>query len=126
LRRAARSLKVTLITAPVHDDVEIEKAITALGREPGGGLVCLPDGFTRAQQGDHTIDAQVAQAFTGVAGSKIAWADTVTNLCALVGGTGTNSLGVVILKGFATPGWRWWWRIRAQHSRNRWRRFFDG
>jgi putative ABC transport system substrate-binding protein len=42
---AARSLKVELITAPVHGDLEIETAITALGREPGGGLVVLPDGF---------------------------------------------------------------------------------
>ena len=43
---AARSLKVAPITAPVHSDVEIETAITALGREPGGGLVVLPDVFT--------------------------------------------------------------------------------
>jgi putative ABC transport system substrate-binding protein len=35
---AARSLKVAPITAPVHSDVEIETAINALGREPGGGL----------------------------------------------------------------------------------------
>jgi putative ABC transport system substrate-binding protein len=33
------------ITTPVHDDVEIEMAITALGREPGGGLVVMPDTF---------------------------------------------------------------------------------
>jgi putative ABC transport system substrate-binding protein len=31
---AARSLKVVPITAPVHSDVEIETAISALGREP--------------------------------------------------------------------------------------------
>jgi putative ABC transport system substrate-binding protein len=42
---AARSLKVTLITARVHNDTEIDTAITALGREPGGGLVVMPDGF---------------------------------------------------------------------------------
>jgi putative ABC transport system substrate-binding protein len=36
---AARSLKVVPIIAPVHNDVEIETAITSLGREPGGGLV---------------------------------------------------------------------------------------
>jgi putative ABC transport system substrate-binding protein len=42
---AARSLKVTLIIAPVHSDVEIETAIMALGREPGGGLVVTPDIF---------------------------------------------------------------------------------
>jgi putative ABC transport system substrate-binding protein len=42
---AARTLKVVPITAPVHSDVEIETAIIALGREPGGGLVVLPDLF---------------------------------------------------------------------------------
>ena len=42
---AARSLKVGAITAPVLDDVEIETAIKALGREPGGGLVVIPDAF---------------------------------------------------------------------------------
>src|SRR6516165_4339833 len=40
---AARSLKVESIIAPVHSDVEIETAIIALGREPGGGLVVMPD-----------------------------------------------------------------------------------
>jgi hypothetical protein len=40
---AARSLKVVAIVAPVHDDVEIETAIISLGREPGGGLVAMPD-----------------------------------------------------------------------------------
>jgi putative ABC transport system substrate-binding protein len=46
LETAARSLKVVLITAPVHSDLEIETAIIALGREPGGGLVVMPDLFT--------------------------------------------------------------------------------
>jgi putative ABC transport system substrate-binding protein len=45
LETAARSLKVVPITAPVHSDAEIETAITAMGREPGGGLV-VPSGFT--------------------------------------------------------------------------------
>ena len=45
LEAAARSLKVVLITAPVHSDVEIETATIALGREPGGGLVVMPDVF---------------------------------------------------------------------------------
>jgi putative ABC transport system substrate-binding protein len=43
---AARSLKVVLTTAPVHSDAEIETAIIALGREPGGGLVVMGDVFT--------------------------------------------------------------------------------
>jgi putative ABC transport system substrate-binding protein len=42
---AAAALKVVPIIAPVHSDVEIENAITALGREPGGGLVVIPDAF---------------------------------------------------------------------------------
>jgi putative ABC transport system substrate-binding protein len=45
LETAARSLKVALIIAPVHSDGEIETAIIALGREPGGGLVVMPDAF---------------------------------------------------------------------------------
>jgi putative ABC transport system substrate-binding protein len=44
--RSARSLKVVPIIAPVHSDAEIETAIVALGREPGGGLVVPPDSFT--------------------------------------------------------------------------------
>jgi putative ABC transport system substrate-binding protein len=43
---AARSLKVELLIAPVHGDGEIETAIIALGREPGGGLVVMPEPFT--------------------------------------------------------------------------------
>ena len=50
LEKAARSLKVELITAPVHDEVEIETAIIALGREPGGGLVVMPDVFTNVHR----------------------------------------------------------------------------
>jgi putative ABC transport system substrate-binding protein len=46
LETAARSLKVVPIPAPVHSDVEIETAIVAQGREPGGGLVIMPDGTT--------------------------------------------------------------------------------
>jgi putative tryptophan/tyrosine transport system substrate-binding protein len=43
---AARSLKVVPIMAPVHNDAEIETAIIALGREPGGCLIVMPDTFT--------------------------------------------------------------------------------
>jgi putative ABC transport system substrate-binding protein len=46
LETAARSLKVVLIAAPVRSDADIEAAIIALGREPGGGLVVGPDAFT--------------------------------------------------------------------------------
>jgi putative tryptophan/tyrosine transport system substrate-binding protein len=42
---AARSLKVAPIIAPVRSDIEIDTAIIALGREPGGGLIAA-DAFT--------------------------------------------------------------------------------
>jgi putative ABC transport system substrate-binding protein len=47
---AARSLKVVPIMAPVRSDAEIETAITALGREPGGGLVSLSGGLLLAHR----------------------------------------------------------------------------
>jgi putative tryptophan/tyrosine transport system substrate-binding protein len=47
---AARSFKVQPIVAPVHSDVEIEKVMSSLGREPGGGLVFPPDGFTTTRR----------------------------------------------------------------------------
>jgi putative ABC transport system substrate-binding protein len=47
---AARSLKIVPIIAPVRSDVEIETAIVALGREPGGGLVVMGDAFTAAHR----------------------------------------------------------------------------
>jgi putative tryptophan/tyrosine transport system substrate-binding protein len=50
LETAARSLKVEPITAPVRNDAEIETAINALGREPGGGIVFMPDTFTIAHR----------------------------------------------------------------------------
>jgi len=45
LETAAAALKVVPIPAPVHSDVEIETAIIALGREPGGGLVVMSGQF---------------------------------------------------------------------------------
>ncbi len=42
---AAQSLKVEPIPAPVHGDADIEAVMTALGHEPRGGLVVMPDNF---------------------------------------------------------------------------------
>jgi len=47
---AARTLKVEPITAPIHGDVEIDMAITAVGREPGGGLVVPANAFAVAHR----------------------------------------------------------------------------
>jgi putative ABC transport system substrate-binding protein len=45
LEAANKSLAVELSASPVHDDAEVEAAITALAREPGGGLIAPPDVF---------------------------------------------------------------------------------
>jgi putative ABC transport system substrate-binding protein len=47
---AGRSLRVVPIPAPVHSDLEIETAIVAMGREPGGGLFVMPDIFMYAHR----------------------------------------------------------------------------
>jgi len=45
LEAANKSLAVELSASPVHDEAEVETAITALAREPGGGLIAAPDAF---------------------------------------------------------------------------------
>ena len=47
---AAAALKVVPIIAPVHGDLDIETAIIALSREPGAGLVVMPDVFTNVHR----------------------------------------------------------------------------
>jgi hypothetical protein len=37
--------RIASVAAPVHDDTEIEAAISLLGRQPGSGLPCMPDNF---------------------------------------------------------------------------------
>jgi putative ABC transport system substrate-binding protein len=39
------------IVSPVHNDADIETAIAALAREPGGGVVVMSDPFTRVHRG---------------------------------------------------------------------------
>jgi ABC-type uncharacterized transport system substrate-binding protein len=50
LETAARLLKVVPITAPVHNDAEIQTAIIAFGREPKGGLVVIPAAFMQTHR----------------------------------------------------------------------------
>jgi putative tryptophan/tyrosine transport system substrate-binding protein len=45
---AAQSFGVTATLAPVRDDKAVEEVIAAQAREPGGGLICLPDSFNVA------------------------------------------------------------------------------
>jgi ABC-type uncharacterized transport system substrate-binding protein len=46
LASAARSLAVEPIAARVNDAGEIESAVAAMAREPGGSLIVMPDAFT--------------------------------------------------------------------------------
>jgi putative ABC transport system substrate-binding protein len=48
---AAQSLGVEPITAPVRSVAEIESVMTRLGREPGGGLAVMSDGFMFIHRG---------------------------------------------------------------------------
>jgi putative ABC transport system substrate-binding protein len=77
---AARSLKVELITAPVRSDVEIETAIVAHGREPGGGLVVLSGGFIIAHRAPiisaaarNNVPAVYAQSYVARDGGLISY-----------------------------------------------------
>jgi len=45
LETSARSLGLQPSSSPVHNTSEIERAITALARAPGGGLIMMPDTF---------------------------------------------------------------------------------
>jgi putative ABC transport system substrate-binding protein len=50
-RAAARSFKVAPIEAPIRSVAEIETILTSLEREPGGGLVVMPDTFVESHRG---------------------------------------------------------------------------
>jgi putative ABC transport system substrate-binding protein len=50
IEAAAPSFGVAVTLAPVHDDAGIEEAIAVQAREPGGGLICLPDSFNNAHR----------------------------------------------------------------------------
>jgi len=50
IEAAAPSFGITATFAPVHDDAGIEEAIADEAREPGGGLIALPDIFNVAHR----------------------------------------------------------------------------
>ena len=56
---AAASIAVKPIAMPVHSVADVEPALATLGREPGGGLIVMPDIFTTVNRG--LIIAQAAQ-----------------------------------------------------------------
>jgi putative tryptophan/tyrosine transport system substrate-binding protein len=87
LETAARSLKVVPITARVHSDVEIETAIIGLGREPGGGLVVIPDAFLIAHRAPiisaaarNNVPAVYAQSFFARDGGLLSYGVDLVDL----------------------------------------------
>jgi putative ABC transport system substrate-binding protein len=50
LETTARSLRLVPSIARVHSDTEIDMALIALGGEPRGGLVVMPDTFMNARR----------------------------------------------------------------------------
>ena len=53
-KTAAQSLGVTTSAAAVQDASEIEPVVSALAREPNGGLVVMPDSFMLAHRAEVT------------------------------------------------------------------------
>jgi len=47
---AAPSLTLQIVDMPVHSDGDIEAAIAVFAREPGGGLIAIPDTFTMGRR----------------------------------------------------------------------------
>jgi putative tryptophan/tyrosine transport system substrate-binding protein len=47
---AAQALAVAIETMPVQSDVDVEAAMTAFALQPGGGVVAIPDSFTRQRR----------------------------------------------------------------------------
>jgi putative ABC transport system substrate-binding protein len=50
IEAAVPSFGMTVTPAPAHDGMAIEEAVVAQAREPGGGLIILPDPFTVAHR----------------------------------------------------------------------------
>jgi putative tryptophan/tyrosine transport system substrate-binding protein len=59
IEKGASELAIEPIVAAVHDDAEIEQAISTQAREPGAGLIVMPDTFNQVHR--QTIIALAAQ-----------------------------------------------------------------
>ena len=50
MQAAAPKMAVELSLSPVHNALDVERVIAATGREPGGGLIVVPDSFALEQR----------------------------------------------------------------------------
>jgi putative ABC transport system substrate-binding protein len=81
---AAVSFGVRVTPAPVHDDAAIEEAIAGQAREPGGGLISLPDSFNVAHRdviiaaaSRHSLPLIGTREFSRAGGLMSYWFDPV-------------------------------------------------
>jgi putative tryptophan/tyrosine transport system substrate-binding protein len=85
---AAPALKVKVVPAPVHNAGEIDSAITAFAREPGGaGLIVMPDVFLLAHREQilalaeqHRLPAAYAYRFFAVSGGLMSYGTDLADL----------------------------------------------
>ncbi len=87
VERAATALGVTAIPGPLHAPSDIEAAVTELAREPGGGLVVLPDAFTNTHRTaifEHAMRHHLPAVYTfghfAVEGGLIAYGVNIVDL----------------------------------------------
>ncbi len=83
IEAAAPSFGMTVTLAPVHDDAGIGAAIAAQAREPGGGLIGLPESFNVthrdviiAAAARHSLPMFCPAEFPGSGGLMSYWFDT--------------------------------------------------
>jgi putative tryptophan/tyrosine transport system substrate-binding protein len=70
IEAAAPSFGMTVTLAPVHNDAEIEQAIATQAREPGGGLLDLPESFSVTHR-DVIIAAATQHGLPLVGGTEV-------------------------------------------------------
>jgi ABC-type uncharacterized transport system substrate-binding protein len=84
IEAAASTFGMTVTQAPVHDDAAIEEAVAAQAREPGGGLIVLPESFSVthrdviiAAAARHSLPMFCPDQFPRAGGLMSYWFDTV-------------------------------------------------
>ena len=84
---AAASFGIELKAARFHDDAELERTIAALGSEPGGGLIVLPEtttnirsGFIIAAAARHRVPTIYAYRYQATAGGLISYGVDIADL----------------------------------------------
>lgn len=65
---AAPFLGMTMTLSPVHDDAAVEEALAAQARQPGGGLIILPESFTTSHR-DVIIRAAARNSLPAIGGT---------------------------------------------------------